>query len=139
MPLEQKWLQSNWQCYVGVQRGDMTEETCHRLLTGEGHLDWKLGSSEEVDRLFRMGLPGLELLPAETLPRALPTRTGWTYYRIGGESPAWRSVQLTQSLGIRLRDSLILNADDLVGQLRVEVAYENRTGWLEFALFAIAK
>lgn len=139
VPLEQKWLQSNWQCYVGVQRGEMTEETCHRLLTGEGHLDWKLGSSEEVDRLFRMGLPGLELLPADTLPRALPTRTGWTYYRIGGDSPAWRSVQLTQSLGIRLRDSLILNANDLIGQRRVEVAYENRTGWLEFALFAIAK
>lgn len=137
--LEQKWLQSDWQCYVGVQRGDMTEETCHRLLTGEGHLDWKLGSTEEVDRLFRMGMPGLELIQADRLPRALPGRTGWIYYRIGMDSPAWRSVQLTQSLGIRLRDSLILNPDELRGHRRVEVAYEGRTGGLEFALFAVPK
>lgn len=137
--LEQKWLQSDWQCYVGVQRGDMSEETCHRLLTGEGHLDWKLGSTEEVDRLFRMGMPGLELIPADRVPRALPARSGWLYYRIGTDSPAWRSVQVTQSLGIRLRDSLILNPDELRGHRRVEVAHEGRTGGLEFALFAVPK
>ena len=137
--VDSKWLQSDWQCYVGVLRGHMSEEVCHRLLTGDSHLDWKLGSTEEVDRLFRMGVPGLELFPVDRLPRALPARSGWLYYRIGTENPAWRSVQATQSMGIRLRDSSILNPDELAGRRRVEVAYESQVGSLEFALFAIPK
>jgi type VI secretion system protein ImpJ len=137
--LEPKWLQSDWQCYVGVLRGDMSEEVCHRLLTGDNHLDWKLGSTEEVDRLFRMGGPGLELFPVDRPPRPLPSRSGWLYYRIGTDNPAWRSVQATQSMGIRLRDSSILNINELAGRRRVEVAYESRVGSLEFALFAISK
>jgi type VI secretion system protein ImpJ len=137
--VDSKWLQSDWQCYVGVLRGHMSEEVCHRLLTGDSHLDWKLGSTEEVDRLFRMGVPGLELFPVDRPPRALPARSGWLYYRIGTENPAWRSVQATQSMGIRLRDSSILNPDELAGRRRVEVAYESQVGSLEFALFAIPK
>jgi type VI secretion system protein ImpJ len=137
--VDSKWLQSDWQCYVGVLRGQMSEEVCHRLLTGDSHLDWKLGSTEEVDRLFRMGVPGLELFPVDRPPRALPARSGWLYYRIGTENPAWRSVQATQSMGIRLRDSSILNPDELAGRRRVEVAYESQVGSLEFALFAIPK
>jgi type VI secretion system protein ImpJ len=137
--LEPKWLQSDWQCYVGVRRGDMSEEVCHRLLTGDNHLDWKLGSTEEVDRLFRMGVPGLELFPVDRLPRALPGRSGWLYYRIGTENPAWRSVQATQSMGIRLRDTSILNGDELAGKRRVDVVYESQKGSLEFALFAITR
>jgi hypothetical protein len=42
-------------------------------------------------------------------------------------------------MGIRLRDSSILNADELAGRRRVEVAYESQVGSLEFALFAIPK
>ncbi|MFM7520235.1 MAG: type VI secretion system baseplate subunit TssK [Planctomycetota bacterium] len=137
--LDPKWLQSDWQCYVGVLRGDMSEEVCHRLLTGDNHLDWKLGSTDEVDRLFRMGVPGLELFPVDRPPRALPARSGWLYYRIGTENPAWRSVQATQSMGIRLRDSSILNPDELAGRRRVEVAYESQVGSLEFALFAVPR
>lgn len=137
--IEPKWLQSDWQCYVGALRGDLPEEVCHRLLTGDKHLDWKLGSAEEVDRLFRMGVPGLELIPVERPPRALPARSGWLYYKIGTESPAWRSVQATQSMAIRVRDSAILNAEQLAGRRRLEVSYEGRVAALEFALFAVPK
>jgi hypothetical protein len=42
-------------------------------------------------------------------------------------------------MGIRLRDSSILNPDELAGRRRVEVAYESRVGSLEFALFAIPR
>jgi len=137
--LEPKWLQSNWNLYVGVMRGDIPEEECQRLLTGNAHLDWKLGSVDEVDRLFRLGVPGLELVPLDKPPRALPARSGWLYYRIGTESPAYKSVLLQQSLGIRVRDSAILNADQLAGRRRIEVSYESRAAALEFALFAVPK
>jgi len=92
-----------------------------------------------VDGLFRMGVPGLELFPVERPPRPLPARSGWLYYLVGADNPAWRSVQATQSMGIRLRDSSILNPDELAGRRRVEVAYDSRVGSLEFALFAIPK
>ena len=135
--LDAKWLQSDWECYVGVLRGDMNEETCHRLLTGDSHLDWKLGSAEDVDRIFRMGLPGLELRPAEQIPRPLPTRGGWLYYRINTNTPAWESIKVNQAMGIRLRDTLITNPEQLPGERRVEVAFEGRKSAIEFAIFAV--
>lgn len=137
--LDTKWLQADWQCYVGVLRGDMAEETCHRLLTGDNHLDWKLGSAEDVDRVFRLGLPGLELKPAEQLPRPLPTRNGWLYYQITTESAAWQAIKLSQSMGMRLRDTLITNPDQLPNHRRVEVAFEGRKTEIEFAIFAVPK
>ena len=135
--LDAKWLQSDWECYVGVLKGDMTEETCHRLLTGDSHLDWKLGSAEDVDRIFRLGLPGLELRTAEQIPRPLPTRGGWLYFRINTNSPAWKSIQVNQAMGIRLRDTLITNPEQLPGDRRVEVVFEGRKSAIEFAIFAV--
>jgi hypothetical protein len=67
----------------------------------------------------------------------LPARIGWTYYRIGTENPAFKAVQLSQSLAIRLRDSSIANGSTLMGQRRVEVACGERPGALEFAVFAV--
>jgi hypothetical protein len=42
-------------------------------------------------------------------------------------------------MAIRVRDSAILNADQLAGRRRVEVSYEGRVAALEFALFAVSK
>lgn len=137
--MDPKWLASDWQCYVGVLHGDMPEEECHRLLTGNAHLDWKLGSPDEVDRLFRLGLPGLQLFTLERAPRALPARSGWLYYRIGTDNPAYRAVQVAQGLAIRLRDSSIIGGDDLVGKRKLQVAFEGRAAALEFAMFAVPK
>lgn len=135
--LDQKWLQPDWECYVGVLRGDMAEETCHRLLTGDSHLDWKLGNAEDVDRIFRLGLPGLELKPAEQIPRPLPARNGWLYYRINTNSPAWQAIKVSQRVGMRLRDTLITNPEQLPDQRRVEVIFEGRKTSIEFAVFAV--
>jgi type VI secretion system protein ImpJ len=135
--MDPKWLQTDWQCYIGVLHGDIPEAECHRLLTGNAHLDWKLGGADEVDRLFRMGLPGLELFPLDRPPRALPARSGWLYYRIGTDNPAYKAVQQSQSLAIRVRDSSVLNADEMVGRRRMQVAYEGRVATMEFAVFAV--
>ena len=71
-----------------------------------------------------MGLPGLELRPAEQIPRPLPTRGGWLYYRINTNTPAWESIKVNPAMGIRLRDTLITNPEQLPGERRVEVAFE---------------
>jgi hypothetical protein len=40
-------------------------------------------------------------------------------------------------LAIRVRDSSIINADDIVGRRRIEVSYEGRVAAMEFAIFAV--
>jgi type VI secretion system protein ImpJ len=135
--LEPKWLQSDWRWYVGVLRGEIPEEDCRSLLSGNTQLDWKLGSARQVDHLFRMGVPGLQLLPLDRPPRALPDKGGWLYYQIGRENVAWNDVRDTQSLAIRLRETLLLNRDALVGNRRIEVTHKGNPAVLEFALFAV--
>ena len=87
--------------------------------------------------IFRLGLPGLELRTAEQIPRPLPTRGGWLYFRINTNSPAWQSIQVNQAMGIRLRDTLITNPEQLPGDRRVEVVFEGRKSAIEFAIFAV--
>ena len=47
-------------------------------------------------------------------------------------------MQVTQSLAIRVRDTSILNSNELAGRRRLEVTYEGRVVALEFALFAVS-
>lgn len=137
--LEAKWLQADWRWYVGVLRGEMPEEECRRLLNGNTQLDWKLGSTRQVDHLFRMGVPGLQLLPVDRPPRALPDKGGWLYYQIGRENVAWNDVRDSQSLSIRLRETLLLNSASLPGNRRIQVSREGQPISLEFALFAVPR
>ncbi|MFZ4733099.1 MAG: type VI secretion system baseplate subunit TssK, partial [Pirellulales bacterium] len=96
--LEPKWLQADWRWYVGVLRGEIPEDECRSLLSGNTQLDWKLGSARQVDHLFKMGVPGLQLLPLDRPPRALPDKGGWLYYQVGRENVAWNDVRDSQSL-----------------------------------------
>ena len=50
---------------------------------------------------------------------------------------AWLDVVETQTLALRLRDSLILNKDRLQGEKEILVAARGRKVHLQFALFAI--
>ena len=53
------------------------------------------------------------------------------------DSPAWRDVQETQTLAMRLRDTLIVNRDRLQGERRLEVTLRGKRATLQFALFAV--
>jgi type VI secretion system protein ImpJ len=135
--LEQKWLQSDWRWYVGVLRGEIPEAECRLLLSGDKQLDWKLGSSRQVDYFFRMGVPGLQLIEVDRPPRALPDRGGWIFYQISRENVAWDDVQQSQTLAIKLRETLLLNSGSLPGSRRLEVSHAGNPASLEFALFAV--
>jgi type VI secretion system protein ImpJ len=135
--LEPKWLQSDWRWYVGVLRGEIPETECRLLLSGNKQLDWKLGSSRQVDYFFKMGVPGLQLIEVDRPPRALPDRGGWIYYQISRENVAWNDVQQSQTLAIKLRETLLLNRDSLPGNRRLEVIHAGNPASLEFALFAV--
>jgi type VI secretion system protein ImpJ len=135
--LEPQWFHSDWQWYIGVNKGNLNRQECVELLSA-GQLDWKLGSSRQVEYLFKSRAEGLRLTPVDRPIRALPTRQEWIYYEVPrSDSPAWRDVQESQSLAMRLKDSLILNYDRLQGQRKLVVSAQGRKVELEFALFAV--
>jgi type VI secretion system protein ImpJ len=135
--LDPRWFNSNWQWFIGVKKGDLSEQEC-RVLLSSGQLDWKLGSSRQVEILFQRRAPGLQLEPLQRTIRALPALSDWLFYEVSrNESPAWQDVQVTQTLAMRLKDSLIVNQDRLQGEQRLVVNTNGRHATLEFALFAV--
>ena len=135
--LEPQWFHSNWQWYIGVRKGDLTAQEIRDLLSS-GQLDWKFGSSRQVEMLFRQRAPGVQLEPLDRPIRALPARQDWVYYVVPHqETPAWRDVQETQTLSVRVKDSLIMNLDRLQGERQLVVSAWGRNIPLEFALFAV--
>jgi type VI secretion system protein ImpJ len=135
--LEPRWFHSDWQWFVGVAKGDLSTTECRDLLS-PGQLDWKFGSSRQVEILFNRRAQGVQLESLNRSVRALPAQEDWVYYQVVQDgSPAWRDVQQSQSLAIRLKDSLILNQDKLQGERQLVVSAFGRKIPLKFALFAV--
>lgn len=134
--LDPRWFHADWQWYIGVNKGQLTEQECRDLLT-PGELDWKLGSSRQAEILFKRRAEGLQLRPVGRVARALPNRPDWIYYDLRREGPAWRDVQETQTLGLRFKDTLIVNRDRFQGNRTAVVQTRNGNVELQFALFAV--
>ncbi|HWA97560.1 MAG TPA: type VI secretion system baseplate subunit TssK [Pirellulales bacterium] len=134
--LEPKWFHSNWQWFVGVHRGELTEAECREMLS-PGQLDWKLGSSRRVEILFSTRAKGVDLVPTDRPPRALPSTRDWLYFQVSRQSVEFKDVQETNTLAMRLKDSLIVNRDRLSGERNLVVTFRGRQVVLQFALFAV--
>ncbi|HEY5313306.1 MAG TPA: type VI secretion system baseplate subunit TssK [Pirellulales bacterium] len=135
--LEPQWFHSNWQWFIGVNKGDLTQQQCRDLLAS-GQLDWKLGSARQVELLFTRRAEGVIMTTVDRPIRALPSSTDWVFYEVvRKDASAWRDVQETQTLAMRLKDSMIVNRDRLQGQRQLVVSVNGRQVGLEFALFAV--
>ena len=135
--LEPRWFNSDWQWFIGVNKGDLTYQECRDLLSA-GQLDWKLGSARQVEILFNRRAEGLTLTPLDRPIRALPAGQDWMFYEVVRTSnDAWRDVQETQTLAMRLKDTLIVNKNQLQGEKQLVVSIMGRPVPLEFALFAV--
>lgn len=135
--IEPKWLQAGWNWYVGVNGAGVSEREIRELLR-PGHLDWKMGSAQQVDLIFRHGIPGVTLVDVPQAPRALPTRQGWVFYEVRRDNAAWKDVLAAQNLAIRFKEELISNLTELRGQRKLEVSVQGKRSVLEFALFAVS-
>jgi type VI secretion system protein ImpJ len=98
-----------------------------------------MGSSQQVDVIFKHGVPGVSHVELPTAPRALPAHQGWIYYEISRNGNAWKDVLATQTLALRFRTELIGNLDQLPGQRNLEVILPDRRAVLQFALFAVPR
>jgi type VI secretion system protein ImpJ len=136
--LEPSWLESANQMFVGVKSPLSTEE-CIRLLTKQGVLDMKIGSSDRVDDIFRMRQRGLMFTPFPNPPRALPAIQGLTYFQINRDSQQeeWKNVHDSLTLAIRLNQNLI--EGNIQGQriLRINTGPVQTT--LQFTLYVVGR
>lgn len=134
--LNPKWLGGGWDWFVGVSQEGLSDRECMTLLS-PGQLNWKLGSSNKVDGLFKFGGEGLQLNPLAQVPSALPKMGNWLYYRVSRGKGAWNDVVTSQTLAMRLQDKLILNRDDLQGKEELVVQAGAKRVTMRFALFAV--
>jgi len=134
--LEPSWLESVWQMFVGVQ-SPLSSEECIRLLTKPGQLDMKIGSSDRVDDIFRLGQAGLKFAYSPRPPRALPALPGLIYFQVSRESQQeeWQNVQKSLTLALRLNENRI--AGSIQGQriLTIKTGGQNTT--LQFTLYVV--
>lgn len=134
--LEPIWLESVWQMFIGVQ-SPLDVEECIRLLTRAGELDMKIGSSDRVDAIFRMGQAGLRFSYCPRPPRALPSQPGLIYFQISREASEseWHNVQKSLTLAIRLNENLI--AGNIQGQQTLTIRAGSQTTTLQFTLYVV--
>ncbi len=134
--LETNWLESVWDMYIGVL-SPLDPEECIRMLTRPGQLDMKIGSSDRVDTVYRMGLPGLRFTHSPHPPRALPTAPGLIYFQIRRETSEgeWNNVQKSLTLAIRLNENLV--AGNIQGQRVLSIRTGGQSTTLQFTLYVV--
>jgi type VI secretion system protein ImpJ len=135
--LEPAWLEAAWHMYVGVQSALGAEE-CIRVLGPKG-IDMKIGSSDRVDDLFRLGQRGLIFTHAPLPPRALPSAQGLTYFQVSRDSQQeeWQAVQRSLTLAIRLNERRV--DGNIQGQQILKVNTGTQTTTMQFTLYVVAR
>ncbi|MBN1851498.1 MAG: type VI secretion system baseplate subunit TssK [Pirellulales bacterium] len=135
--LDKQWFEPDWKWYVGVDPINITSDECMQLLTS-GTIDWKLGSSDRVEFIYKERAHGVELQPLVQIPSALASfRGNWIFFKISQDTPEWKHVQLSNDLAIRMNERLIKNLDKLRGEKRIIFAKEGKLIGLEFSVFAV--
>jgi type VI secretion system protein ImpJ len=131
--LEMAWVES-WQMFIGVQGSSDPEETI-RLLTVPGLLDMKIGSSERVDTIFRLGQAGLRFEHCLRPPRALPVHPGLVFFQVSRDSRQneWQNVQKSLTLALRLNENRIVG--NIQGQRVLTAKIGSQTYTLQFTLY----
>jgi type VI secretion system protein ImpJ len=110
--LERAWLEPSAQMFIAVQTS-LDADECVRLMK-PGQLDMKVGSSDRVETIFRMGNAGLQFSHAPNPPQALPRAVGLTYFQINRDvqQQEWQLVERSLTLAVRLNEELVTGAID---------------------------
>jgi type VI secretion system protein ImpJ len=134
--LEPAWLEAAWQIYIGVQ-SSLDADECIRLLTVPGQLDMKIGSSDRVDAVFRLGQAGLRFDPCPRPPRMLPMLPGLIYFQVSRDSQQleWQNVRKSLTLALRLNENRI--AGNIQGQRVLTIKTGAQTATLQFTLYVV--
>ncbi len=99
--------------FLGINKGPLDAARIQQLMA-PGNLDWKLGCTTQVERLFAGRAEGIKLQAAANAPKAFPQNDEWVYFEVDTkDSPAWDAVLQSGALAWRVADSSILNREQL--------------------------
>ena len=129
--MEPGWLTNTRALYLGVET-ELNDETCQQLL---GSMDVKMGSSAQVEHIFKRALRGLALVPVVRPPRALPSGGGIVYYQIERDQTFWRDVAESYTMAVRMNLARAAFKGDRI--LSVVPPKSNKATDLQFALFVV--
>lgn len=68
-------------------------------------LEAKLGTPDQIEIMVTRSLPGIDMLPLQTLPLGMPRRAGSAYFRIESLSESWDNAVRDGRLTLFLPDS----------------------------------
>ena len=130
--MEREWLEPTWVFYIGAQSSLNYHEAVSLL---RGDLNMKVGSSRQVDTIFAKAQAGVTLEPDPEAPRCLPGGN-WTYFRVDRRAYAWKDVEETLNLSIRINDTQVDGRIDGASEIRLKLE-GGRLVKMNFALFAV--
>lgn len=96
--LDADWILDTSKMYIGVETQELTDAECDDLMRST---NWKLGSGEQVEEIFRAGAKGLSMKPLNRIPPALPA--GVIYFEVDRDPAYWKDVVRTFMLGLRFK------------------------------------
>lgn len=122
--LDRDWLEQTIPMYVGIL-SPLEAEECVNFFR---QINMKIGSSDRVDILYRMGMPGLKFthVPGAALPQSLPRTKGLTYFQINRElqQSEWQSIVQSKTLAIRFNENHIVGKIDHQENIKLRVNTE---------------
>lgn len=81
-----------------MMRSSLEPAEASALMMMEG----KLATPGSIEMIVSRALPGLELIPLQTLPPGMPRRSGAVYFRVESQSALWEEVQTEGLLALFL-------------------------------------
>ncbi|WP_165219107.1 type VI secretion system baseplate subunit TssK [Aquisphaera insulae] len=134
--LERSWLDQSVHLYFGV-RSPLDADACVELMGPRG-IDMKVGSSDRIETIYRLGDLGLKFshVPTPSLPQALPRDKGLIYFEINREQQQneWQYVERSLTLAIRFNESKIVGNIDGHETINLRLSSEMP---FRFALFML--
>jgi type VI secretion system protein ImpJ len=128
--LEPSWILETSKIYIGVETLDLSDPECDDLIR---NTDWKLGSAEEIDQIFKTAGRGLNMRPISRIPPALPT--GVVYFEMDRVPHHWRDVVRTHTLALRFGlDRLMFQSKQV---LRLTHPVTRRTYDIQLAVYVV--
>lgn len=134
--LDPKWFSPPWQLFVGVHYRSIPKEKLIQIIRDDAP-DWKFGSLDQVDEIFRQKKRGVRPVPVRQVPSELAGRGNWLFFGIEEDNEYWQHVKISNSLAIRIRDDQIYNLADLDGNRQIILQLAGQLVNLELAIFAV--
>jgi predicted component of type VI protein secretion system len=135
--LDRPLLVKSKRFFLGVQLGDCEPNALCTALA-QGQIDWKIGATRSVERLFAARAPGIEVARVLDPPTLFPNPDEWVYFEIQDTgSTLWKEIESTGSISIRFCESVIQNPRQLPGQRHIELQLGQSKHRLQFSILGV--